>query len=34
LGIDAVRWWKSLRFPDAWEIDLLALRANRIHASL
>lgn len=30
LGLDAVRWWKSLRFPDAWEIDPHALRANRI----
>lgn len=33
LGIDAVRWWKSLRFPDAWDIDLVALHARRIDAS-
>lgn len=33
LGIDAARWWKSLRFPDAWEIDPLSLRAWRIQAS-
>ena len=32
LGHDAVRWWKSLRFPDAWEIDLHTLRAHRIEA--
>lgn len=32
LGIDAVRWWKSLRFPDAWEIDAEGLRAHRIDA--
>ena len=32
LGIDAIRWWRSLRFPDAWEIDPPALRADRIDA--
>lgn len=32
LGINAVRWWKSLRFPDAWEIDLNSRRTHRIDA--
>ncbi len=32
LGIDATRWWRSLHFPDAWEIDPHALRADRIDA--
>lgn len=30
LSIDAGRWWKSLRFPDVWEVNLHARTAHRI----
>jgi len=32
LRIDAVAWWRSLRFPDVWEIDRHARTAHRIEA--
>jgi len=30
LGLDAVGWWKSPRMPDACEIDLQSVPAQRI----
>lgn len=30
LGLDPVDWWKSLRFPDAWEIDVKIQSAHRL----
>lgn len=32
LRIDPVTWWRSLRFPDMWEIDVHGLTARRIEA--